>query len=226
MPAPLTPLLGLLYGLSAAATGLGWAIVTRRDRQHLPAALLLSTGLGTDLARRALSALVLAPAHAALGAAPFPPALRWAVALEVGLQLAYPAAVAASAIALYARARRAWWPVLAAWALASAVLVALYPAVRGNDLALVYRVAHGLAAGIAALAFFAWARRREKMSSARWVVLFTTATEMVCVAGPWARPFTTWHLAVVLYAGLYAVLVFTQGRALWIPPPSPSSTSS
>lgn len=225
MPAPLTPLLGLLYGLSAAATGLGWAIVARRDRQHLPAALLLSTGLGTDLARRALSALVLAPAHAALGTAPFPPAFRWAVALEVGLQLAYPAAVAASAIALYARARRAWWPALAAWALLAGALVALYPAVRGEDLALVYRVAHGLAAGVAALAFLAWARRREPMSPARWVVLFTTATEMVCVIGPWARPFTSWSLAHVAYSMLYAVLITLQGGRLWTPPSSSPSAS-
>lgn len=223
MPAPPTPLLVLGYGLSVAATGLGWALA-RRDRQHLPAALLLTTGLGSDLARRALSACVLSPAHAALGDAPFPPSLLWAIALSVALQLAYPAAVAGAALAVWKR-RAAWWPVLVA-ALATAALVVAYPAVRGDALGLVYRVAHGLAAAVAALAFVAWARRREPMSSAGRVILFTTAAEMVCVIGPWAQPFTTWHLAHVVYSSLYAVLIFTQGRALWSPPPQSSSTSS
>ena len=224
MPAP-TPLLVLGYALSAAATGLAWAL-RRRDWQHLPAAVLLTVGLGSDLARRALAALVLAPAHAALGDAPLPPSLLWAVALAVALQLAHPAALAGAALTLWHRPR-AWLPVAGAWLSCSASIAVAYPAVRGEALGAVYRAASAVAVVAAAVAFARWARRRERLTCAGRVVLFTTGAELVAAISAWSRAFTRWDLAVVIYSALFAVLVFVQAKALWIPSPSsPSSNSS
>lgn len=221
----LTPLAWLAYALSVTATGCAWTL-TRRDRGHAPAALLLSTGLASDLLRRVLSVAVLAPAHAALGAAPFPPSLLWAVAVEVALQLAYPAAVASAALAVYVPRRRVWWPVVAAWALLSAALVAVYPAVRGDALAAVYRVAHGVAAGVGAVALVRLTQRRGVLTCAGRVVLFTTAADGVGVIVPWGQPFTRWDLARVAYSSLCAVLITVQLRALWTAPPTSSSSAS
>lgn len=225
MPAPLTPLLGLLYALSATATGLG-VVLARRDRQHAPAALLLAVGLGSDLARRALSAAVLAPAHAALGDAPLPRSLLWAVALTVALQFAYPAALAGAALACWARHARAWRPAAGAWLACGAAIVLAYPAVRGDALGAVYRAASAAAVLVSGVAFVRWARRREGMSTAGRVVLFATAAEFVAVISAWSRPFTRWDLAHLIYCALYAVCIFVQAKALWIPSPSPSSSSS
>ena len=223
MPAP-TPLLVLGYALSAAATGLSVALACR-DRRHLPAAVLLVAWLGADLARRALAALVLAPAHAALAAAPLPRALLWAVALTVALQLIHPAALAGAALACWSRPR-AWLPVAAAWLACSASVVLAYPAVRGEALGAVYRAASGLAVMVAAVAFGLWARRREGMLTAGHVVLFATGAELVAVISAWPRAFTRWDLAQVIYCALYAVCIFVQARVLWIPSPSRSSSNS
>jgi hypothetical protein len=129
-----------------------------------------------------------------------------------------------AALAAWSR-RRAWWAVVAAWGALSAALVTVYPAVRGDALASLYRVAHGAAALVAAVAFARWARHRHPMTSAGRVVLFTTAAEAVGVIVPWSRPFTAWDLSLVLYASLYAVLITVQLRDLWTPPRSLSSPS-
>lgn len=225
MAAPLTPLLWLAYALSVTATGLAW-VLARRDRGHVPAALLLSTGLASDLLRRALSVVVLAPAHATLGAAPLPPSLLWAVAIEVAAQLAYPAAVACAALAVYVPRRRAWWAPVAAWALLSAALVLAYPALRGEALATVYRAAHVAATCVAVtgLATLAW--RRGVLTCAGRVVMFATSAEVVGAIVPWGQPFTRWHLSVLLYSSLYAVLITVQLRTLWTAPPTSSSSAS
>ena len=222
MPAP-TPLLVLGYALSAAATGLA-VVLTRRDRRHLPAAVLLATWLAADLARRALASLVLTPAHAALGAAPLPPSLLWAVALTIALQLAYPAALAGAALAVW---HRRPWLAAAPWALAAGGLTLAYPAVRGDALAGCYRAASAVAVVVAAATFAQWTRRRERLTCAGRVVLFATGAEVVAVISAWPRAFSRWDLAQMVYCALYAVLIFVQAKALWIPSPSsPSSSSS
>jgi hypothetical protein len=220
----LTPLLALGYVLGAAATGLAWAL-RHRDRQHLPAAVLLTAGLGSDLARRALAALVLTPAHAALGAAPLPPSLLWAVALTVGLQLAHPAALAGAALACWSHPR-AWLAIAGAWLACSASIALAYPAVRGDALGTVYGAASGLAVTVSVAAFLVWARKRNGMTSAGRVVLFATGAEVVAVISAWPRAFSRWDLAQVIYSALYAVCIFVQAKALWIPSPSRSSSSS
>jgi hypothetical protein len=216
----MTWLLPLDYLLSVTATVLAW-VVARREPEHRSAAYLLTVGLVVDLARRFLTSVIIRPAAAHFGGAPFTGWARVAAHIDVALFLAWPASLTAFAVWIFLRRRP--FGVAVAWALAVSAISVAYPVTRGAVLGNCYLGAH-LAALILALGcFLSWLPRGESLVLRQRMALYIIATEGVALVGPWREgPFAHWHLAQVIYATLYAMLILLQGGSLWV---RPSSTS-
>jgi hypothetical protein len=227
-----------VFALSACAAGLAWA-TTRRRAAHRPVALLLTVGLASDIARQALADLVLNPARARFGAAPWEGWARVAGHAGEALFLAWPAALAASALVTFSTmdetdfAPRHWRTahkllvgVAAAWLLAVVALVVTYPITRGGILARCYLAAElgAIVVGIGSIATWIPARRVPEVRHV--VIALVIAAELTsALVGPWrVNVFGSWVLAQVIHALLFALLTVLQGGVLWISSSPPSSS--
>jgi hypothetical protein len=203
---------GVTYAALGLACVLAWALASRQPA-HRPIALLLSAGLLSDLARRALRVLVLAPARAE-GAVPFTGGARVAAAGEVFLFLSWPAAIAAAALFVYLGRRP--WAVGAAWLLVSGVLVAGYPTFRGELLGRCYLGFELAAVACALFCVVRWYPSKGKTSPAQASLALLVATETVSLVGAWrVGVFDNWQLTQALNTLVFAVLSFLQGGFLW-----------
>lgn len=214
----MTRLAVLGYLLSAFATASAWALARRRT-EHRPVAWLLTCGLVTDLVRVAIQLGILAPGYALLGGAPATGWLRLAFHIEQALFVAWPAALAAAAIALFLRRRP--WPAVLAWAAMAGVLAAGYPTIRGALLQRAYLGAKlaGITVGFGALLTWALPRTRKLELSHACLALVIILDAGTLVVGAWRTDvFTAWPLDQIGYCVLYAVLIAMQGGGLWTLP--------
>jgi hypothetical protein len=223
----------LVLATEGPAAVLGWGLAARSPA-HRPIAWLLSVGFGSDVARRLLRVAVLAPARVALGTAPYGGAARVAFHAESALFLAWPAAIAATALvvllrpaegdATEARQPRDVLGVALVWALVMGALAASYPLVRGSLLARCYLGAElaALVVGVGALA--TWIGRRRTPEVRHVALALVLAAELVSVlVGPWrVGLFASWTLAQAVYVALFGVLILLQGGAWWMSSPSSS----
>jgi hypothetical protein len=227
-----TPKIALIYVFSALATALAWAL-SRRRPQHRPVATLLTFGLASDLAQRALKAYVLTPGYAALGKAPATGWLLVARHADQALFLAWPAGLAALTMWVYLKRRP--WPIALGYAAAVLGIVILgYPAIRGPDLHKPYLAVELACVAVATGAFLHWiAFRKDPPTATHWMTILMVGTEVAgIIAGPWRLGlFSSWNVAQFGYLLLYATLVAVQGVVLWMisssttPPSSPPSSS-
>jgi hypothetical protein len=210
------------YALALVAAALAWALARRRA-EHRPIAALLTVGLVADVCRRVLAVLVLNPAHARLGAAPFTGWPRVAGHVGEALFLAWPAAIAAAALTVFhlgtpEAKRRAHLAVLGVYVAALLALVVTYPITRGDTLVRCYLAANlaAIVAGIGAIG--TWVSARRLPEAHHFALALVVMAELVsAVAGPWrADLFGSWSLAQVSYALLLGVLIALQGGLLWI----------
>jgi hypothetical protein len=210
------------YALAVVAVALAWALARRRA-EHRPIAALLTVGLVADVCRRALAVLILDPTHARLGSAPFTGWPRVAGHAGEALFLAWPAAIAAAAIAVFhlgtpEAKRRGHLAIAAVYGAALLALVVTYPITRGDTLVRCYLAANlaAIVVGIGATGTWISARRLPEVQ--HFAIALVVVAELVsAVAGPWRLDlFGSWSLAQVSYALLLGVLIALQGGLLWI----------
>lgn len=198
---------------SIVAAVLAWLVAKRRP-EHRPVALLISLSLFADVVRRALELYVIVPARTASLGAPLTGWPRAAGHLDAALFVAWPASLAAVALLVFSRRRP--WPVLAAWVLLVVVLVAGYPAIRGDVLRRAYLGAQLAALAVAVGAGVTWAWRREAFGLTRGAVALIVGVELLLLFGAWrGNVFTTWDIVQGSYTTLYAGIAVLQGVSLW-----------
>jgi hypothetical protein len=209
------------YALLTVAAALAW-VLSRRAAEHRAVALLLTVYLFANIGRRALVALILAPAHLRFDPEPLAGWAEVAVHVDTALFLAPRAMLAAVAVAVFAppaSRRRSIIGVAAAWAITVTALVALYPITRGSVLARCYLAAE-LAALIVSVGVIAtWIRARRVSELQHVSVALLVAAELVITfAGPWRTGiFASWSGAQAVYSTLFALLAVLQGGSLWLP---------
>jgi hypothetical protein len=200
------------YAALGLACVLAWALAGRLPA-YRPVALLLTSGLLSDLARRALRVLILAPARAA-GHVPFTGGARLAAAGEVFSFLSWPASIAAAAVVVYLGRRP--WSVGAAWLIASSVVAAGYPTIRGELLGRCYLAVEIAAVLCAAVCFVRWYVSKGKTSPAQASLSLIIAVEAASLVGAWrVGIFDNWQLTQALNTLVFTVLSFMQGGFLW-----------
>lgn len=122
----------ILVWVVIGALALSWALAAafaRRYPEHRIIAVGLGATFGAELGRAALVMWVLPSPR------PDPytsHALILAAGADAGLNIVWPAVVAA--VALRVLAQRPWWPAAAAWVLATVAIGAAYPVTRGDVL--------------------------------------------------------------------------------------------
>ncbi len=222
--------LWVAHGLAAVPA----VLLARRRVEHRPVALFIVWTLVADLVRAALMVWGWAPARAALG--PVPPLAGWprvAHHLDQVLLLTWPAGLAALAVVVFMRARRAALGGLAfAYVAAVVALVITYPANRPL-LARVYALAF-LAGVVAVIASaVSWTRRRERPRPEHATTLVLGLLDFALFAGPFAppapQPFERWNLAQLIYLLTWSALALMNGGFLWgglLLPPSEQSDAS
>jgi hypothetical protein len=219
-----TGLLAFGYALSLVAAATSWPVARRRP-EHAPVAYLLTFGLASDLARRAMRTLVIAPALAALNGAPATGWIRVVCNIEQTLFLAWPAGVAAVAMRVLL-GRRPWPIALGYTAGVLGIVVFGYPSIRGELLRKAY-LGFDLACLMVAVGCVVhWgAFRKDTPQAIHLIVMLMVGAEIASVAGgAWRSDiFTTWKLEQVAYSMLYAVVVVINGGVLWIRPKSSRS---
>lgn len=198
--------------LYLVAVALAWGVARRRP-EHRPVAALLSVGLVADLVRQAIGVLVLQPTRAASGGAPFSGQARAAFHVDEALFLAWPAAVAACAVAVYLRRRP--WPVALVYVVATIAVCAAYPMLRGPALARAYFGAELAGVAVALGSFIMWAWRRESPNLTRGALFLIVAIELVTLLPFNKGPFQYWPIAQASYMTLYVVLIVLHGGILW-----------
>lgn len=147
-----------------------------------------------------------------LGSPPFVGAARVAFHIDQAIELSWPAGLAGVAILLFAQRRwLALFPALA-WAGAVAYLATHYPAIRGEELRLVYLAAELAALAVSAASIVTWGWRRKSPTPAQ------VCTLLVCLVdggllfagaqrwGFWSR----WDLQQYACSLLYLVLTRYQ----------------
>lgn len=209
----MTSVLAVGYVFSALAALLAWRLAARRP-DYRPVALLLTLGLGIDVARRALGLFVISPARVTFGTAPFVGFARAAGHVDSALFLAWPAGLAALAIFVFSRRRS--WAVLAIYVVAVVVLVIAYPLTRGDVLRRAYLAAELAALLIAVGTFLMWAIRGEAVTVPHLATMMILSIDLATLLGPWrGNVFTSWPAAQVMYTTLYAALAILQGVSSW-----------
>jgi hypothetical protein len=162
------------------------------------------------IARRALAArfgLVRPP-----GMPPFEGSQRVAFHLDQAIALVDAAALATTAIVLFARRR--WLSALPglAGALVLGVLVGAYPSLRGEPLRRVYLACELAALAVCAGSIVVWAWRRERPTPARVGIILVCLVDAVTVlwgaqrGGYWSR----WDLNAAALTLLYTTLAVLQ----------------
>lgn len=204
--------------LAAVVVVLAWS-VTRRQREHLYVASVLTLGLTSDVIRKAILVYILRPARVVSGDNPFNGAARIACDVDNALILAYPAALAA--LALWVFLRRRPWPVACVYVLAVSTLAAIYPVSRGVFLARSYIAAELGAVAVTFGSFVMWYWRRESPTLTRGVTLLLGLTELVSLIPYQRSPFAwlpiaqAWSIAQAAYMTTYVVLIVVYGSVLW-----------
>jgi len=200
--------------LTAALMTLAWGLA-RTHAAHRPIALFFSASLIADLVRRALAVVVLGPARAELGLAPYAGGARVVFHIEQAGALWRPAGLAALAAVVLGRRRAK--PYAAAWAAGAAILAVSYPAVRGAALARAYLA--GDLAALAALAAhgLAWWGRGDRPSITEGSVLVLGLVELAAALA-YRQPFGGgWAVAQVVYVIAFAALIVLHlGESSWI----------
>jgi hypothetical protein len=202
--------------LAAAAASLP---ASRMERGYRPVALFLLGMTAAGWARTTLAPILVDAPRPRTGLA------RAAFQLSDALFLAWPAAVAALAIVVFAR--RKAWPVAVVWAVVVGGLAGAYPALHGEALA---RWTYGgltLAACVAgALAFRVWLRQRlapGPQHTATLLILLSTGATLV---GPYLGDVgARWNIARWTFVALYITLS-SIGVRQWIRSSSVSRSSS
>lgn len=213
VPAPLSWLSVLIAACAASAwaLALGW-----RGRPALPhyrpVAALLTWEAATGLARGAIQFLLTRPARAALGAAPYPWPVVAAYHIDEALHVAGPVALAAAAVAVYAR-RRSWRLTLGAWAALSVGLALAYPEVRLDARARVHAWLETAAiAVVGAAAWYSIWRRGDRWRAEHLAIGVLTAAAVGVLAGVlwWDEPGAHWEIARRVQQPLYGLLLVGQ----------------
>ncbi len=206
------------YALLTIATVFAW-VLSWRVAEHRPVALLLSLHLLTNLARRALTVCVIAPAALRFGLAPFEGWARVAGHVDDALFLAWRAGLAAAVVAVFLpRRSRPLFAVGVTWALAVIAIAVMYPTTRGPVLARSYLAAELAAVAVSVGVIAMWIRTRRSPDLQHVSVALVVATEIVIVlAGPWRFGlFASWSGALSAYVALFAMLTALQGGSLWL----------
>ena len=225
MPVPPDPhvpaLLALTFALLVIAASTAAMVAWRRE-DHRPFALFLVAMVVCSAARWVLVTWWLVPFRASYLDTPLAGPALVAAHVDAALWLAWPAGLAASAVAVFMRKRP--WLVGAAWALASLAIAFAYPATRGDVLRRCYLAAELAALVVAAGSVGMWTRLHQSVTLPRACVLLVALFDFATVVmGPWVGdPFRDWHKAQILYSMLYGSLILMQGGSLWMRPSSPS----
>src|SRR5262249_45015990 len=152
---------------------------------HRPVAALLTFGLAADVVRQVLQWFVLAPAYGTLAGAPATGWIRVVTHVDQALFLAYPAALAATMLWIYIGRRP--WLLMVGYAIATLIIVASYPGLRGAPLV---EVCFGfqLACSLVMVGAFAhWVLfRSNPPAPSHFVVALMSVVEIANVSvGPW-----------------------------------------
>jgi hypothetical protein len=206
------PSWGMPYWLAALAAVLAVVLAYRRA-EHRPVAAFLVAMVAIDVGR-----LYLRNAFHLDVPGPYVGAQRIAFHGDEAGFLAWPAGLAALALAVFEGRRRPWPPV-AAWAVVWVALVALYPSdlVRGDGLRRVYFAAFltGLVVVVATLV--RWTAKKAKPSSEHAVLFLLLAAECVRVVSFSGAIAPQWGAWMPPGNGvLYAVIAAVQGVFLWV----------
>ena len=204
--------------IAAAASSIALA---RRRAEHVPAAVALVVLTVLSLGRGTLNA-----ALPVCSGEPWQGAARVLVYVDGAAEMATYATIAGLAVAVAAgarRRRRAVAVTVAAWALASIVLGALYPSpiVRGVGLQKVYFVADLFGLFVSAVALVGWAQRgiaaKRSPDSSSMVALSLVALDGAILLAP----FSPWRGALFGsdFAGIQVIValffaVFTAAQVI------------
>lgn len=191
--------------LLAAGLGLGLAW---RDETHRPLALALVALFCIEQLHGELGAALAFERDA--GRIPYVGGFRGLFLARQALFLSIPA-LDAGLLLLFLGDLAGALALAVTWALLATVIVALYPALRGDDL---LRVDLGWQAAclvIAALAFVIRARPRRPLTPQALAALVLVGGDLAGIAGPWAHdPVSSWWLArvpsVIFWGGLIVLL--------------------
>jgi hypothetical protein len=213
--------LSILTPIVAACAVTAWILVRRRWPAYRPVALALTCVVGADLLRAALQEMVLRPARASLGDAPYQWPVAGAYHLEQALQLSLPLTLVLAATAVFAR-RPAWVAVIGAWGALSAGFAVAYPWLRlerrDTAHAMVHTGALLLIAALGARSLREYWHRVEHWRAWHWAIGYLLAIEVgVAVSVTWwDAPGLHWEIArriqQVAYAGLLAYQCWRLSR--------------
>jgi len=221
-------MIGALYILSVLAVASAWGLA-RRDRTHRPVAVLLTLGLASDVAVRALQAFYLESARVRLGVSvPWTGTDRIVGHVSDAVVLLWPAALAGASIAVFLGWRP--WLAVAGYVLAVVAFIVLHPIGGNGSLPLALKAFNvasvAVAVGCAATWYMKTEKSGERPNTARAALLVLLPIELASLAGAWRLGFAKWHLSQIAYLVMFSILVLIQGGSLWGSPPSSSSPPS
>lgn len=195
---PLGPIVWILLGLSAAATGLAWLIAARRS-SYRAVAWALTFFLASDLIRLALQP-----------GAPGPYAGWDRVAFHIrsALFVGWRFAIAALSVAVFTR--RKPWPLAIPFLLVAGALVAGYPTIRGPLLQQVFLGVELTCLCVSLGCLILWLRGPEPRGLQHFIAGTIVVSELTLVVGPYAASiYLNWDRAwAVLLVEYLALLVF------------------
>lgn len=218
----------LLAGFAAIFAGL----LSRKDRAHLPVAILLTANIAADNVRALLSWLVTSPERYRLlrlyGAANRPPLAGWArVAFHAdeALVLGWSVGLAWCAWIVFAdhktkKGAPGFPEAFLVWTGVCVPVMALYPHLSGLPgapfpLERVYLAA--TCAGALAVLYSASKRQWFAARATRHLcMLLLVAGEVGAAVTEIAGPFGRWWSAQIGYCIVFAAVIAAQGRQLWI----------
>ena len=219
------PELGAVVLLAVAAE-LGRRLAApSKNPHHRPVAFSLAVLLALDVGLELLHVLVLAPARARLGTAPYDGSARAAFHATQAIRFAFPGVslvLGAHVLAPTAWRRGLILAVAVAWGLLSASVVLRYPALRGSPLLAFYgyvqlaTAAAGLGLAVGYLGRVASGQAWP--SPAQRCALVLVVGDLSALVGPYLIPTRApgdWWLAHVINLICYGLLVVEQGRTLW-----------
>ncbi len=212
--------LGLLALAAELARRL--AAPAREGRHHHPVALTLGALLALDVTRELLRLLVLAPARAQLGLAPYEGFARAAFHTEQALLLAFPLVQLGLYGSLLLRTKHHPWVIGTVWLELVLIAVTHYPHLRRARLLVFYASESKACAVVAGLSIAVYlvavALQRCKPSTRELCALTLAGSDLAALVGPYLLPERAqadWWLAHVLNLICYGLICIVQGRALW-----------
>ena len=220
MPSPPDPLF-IFASLLQLAAALAAAHVARRRGAHWPIAVFLFLMVGANVAHELVRLLVLVPARAAGGDAPFTGWVRVAGHVATALGLLWPCGLVGLAGVVFRGERP--WGALGVWGALSLVLAATYPATRGPFLAHVLFGVEITAATMLLIVLVAWflklGRNPEKLTEVLsgtqippefQMVVFLTMLELATLLVWREHAYNGWWRAQTVQAVMYAGMMLRQ----------------